>query len=81
MKSGKLVSKKGKREGACEREREKENRSGLTRESDPTRHFDPDGSRDSGHLTGRAWYRYEAWKPAVINLPSSPSKTNQKAGD
>ncbi|KDO36812.1 hypothetical protein CISIN_1g0314362mg, partial [Citrus sinensis] len=24
------------------------------------------GSRDSGHLTGRAWYRSEDWKPAVI---------------
>ena len=36
---------------------------------------------DSGHLTGRAWYRFEAWKPAGITQPSSSPETDQNASN
>ena len=53
----------------------------LTRIRPETRNFDPDGSPISSHLTGRAWYRSEAWKPTVITQLSSSPETDQNAGD
>ena len=50
--------------------------------SDPvTRDRDPSISSYSGLLTGRAWYRSEAWKPAVVSPMSSSLETDQNAGD
>ncbi|GAY69066.1 hypothetical protein CUMW_269120 [Citrus unshiu] len=33
------------------------------------------------NLTGRAWYRSEAWKPTVITQLSSSPETDRNAGD
>ena len=61
------------------RERERVDPS-LTRIRPGTRDLDPTISPISGHLTDRAWYRSEAWKPTVISqLFSSPETTRTPA--
>ena len=64
---------KKKERGAREREGE--------REVDPnlTRVLDPAPVADSGHLTGRAWYRSKACEMPVTSLLSSPLKTDWNA--
>ena len=37
--------------------------------------------KEDYHLTSRAWYRSEAWKPAIITQPSSLSENDWNAGD
>ena len=69
---------KEEREWAREREGQRD-WFDLTRNTDLTCDLDRDGSRDSGHLTGRAWYRFETWKLAVILQPSLSSENDWNA--
>ena len=64
-----------------EREREREVWPGWPANPTRTRDCDPAFSPDSGHLTSRAWYWSEAWKPTVLSSLSSSPKTDQNVGD
>ena len=79
-KGGTVMDLERKRGKARERERESL-WPGWPANPTRTRDHDSSFSPDSGHLTGRPWYRFEAWETSYVSIPFSSPETDQNAGD
>ena len=46
-----------------------------------THDLDPVGSPISGHRSGQAWHRFEAWETSNVSMPSLSPETDQNVGN